>query len=370
MAVRLTKLTLRGFRSIKKLDDFEPGPMNVMIGANGAGKSNLISFFRLLSWMMLSPPDLQKYVSILGGANAILHDGAGTTQTIEGILTLETEVGENEYHFRLAHAAADTLIFTEEQYRFSAHDRPTKAPWKQLGAGHREAKIVQEADSDQTAKVIRSLLRQCRVYQFHNTSFTARMRQKWSADEDRWLREDGANLAPFLLRLRESNPTYYARILEVIRQITPFFADFELRREYDKVLLRWREQDCDMEFDASQASDGTLRTMALISLLLQPPDDLPGILILDEPELGLHPYAITVVAGLLRSAAQHVQVLVATQSTALVNHFEPEEVVVADRVGRESVFHRLDRENLSEWLEEYSISELWEKNVIGGRPSR
>lgn len=370
MAVRLKKLTLRGFRSIRELEDFEPGPINVMIGANGAGKSNLISFFRLLSWMMSSPPELQKHVSIQGGANAILHDGGAVTPMMEAMLALETDKGENEYRFRLTYAAQDTLIFTDEKYRFSRHDHDTEVSWTQLGAGHREPQIVEEADTDKiTPRVIRNLLRQCKVYQFHNTSFTARMRGKWDVTDNRQLKEDGANLAPFLLRLRESETVYYKRIVDSIRQVAPFFADFELEPMYNKVLLGWRERNSDMQFNAAQASDGMLRTMALISLLLQPQTDMPDILVLDEPELGLHPYALTLVAGLLRSAAQRGQVVVATQSTALVNHFEPEEIIVVDRVGRESLFHRLDREKLSDWLDEYSISELWEKNVIGGRPS-
>jgi predicted ATPase len=182
------------------------------------------------------------------------------------------------------------------------------------------------------------------------------------------LLEDAANLAPFLLRLRVDQSKYYFRIVETIRQVAPFFEDFVLEPYNGRMLLTWREKGSDLEFGAHQASDGTLRTMALISLLLQPEQDLPPVLILDEPELGLHPFAIDIVAGLLKSAALTSQVFVATQSMPLLNYFDPDDVIVVDRRERESLFNRLSNERLSDWLAEYSLSELLEKNVIGGNP--
>ena len=370
MSVRLTRLQLRGFKTIRDLEFF-PQPINVLIGANGAGKSNFVSFFRLMSWMMSPPGNLQEHIGASGGASAILHDGAGVTREIDAHLTLETERGENEYLFRLVWAAGDTVIFTDERYRFSASGFQGKAPWQELGAGHREAKLLERAEGgDVTARTILSLLRKCVVYQFHNTSSTARIRTRWSATDSRWLKEDGANLAPFLLRLREAAPPYYKRIVETARLIIPFFADFELDGDRGTVLLQWRERGSDVVFNASQASDGMLRMLAIVALLGQPESDLPAVLILDEPELGLHPYGIEVIAGMLRAASQHAQILVATQSTAFLDRFEPEDIVVVNRVGRESTFERLAPEQLSEWLEEYTLSELWEKNVLGGRPGR
>lgn len=367
MSVRLTKLTLRGFKTIRELVDFRPEPINVLIGANGAGKSNFISFFRMLSWMMSR--DLEQYVTGRGGANRLLHDGAQSTAQVEAQIELETESGMNDYKFRLVHIAEDAFMFAEEAYRYSSTDFASRASWSDLGAGHREAKLVAEADGgNKTARVIRALLRQCNVFQFHNTSETARMRQKWRTEDGRWLKEDAANLAPFLLRLRDHEPPYYKRILDTVRSTLPFLTDFELEPENGSVLLRWREKGTDEVFGASQASDGMLRTIALIALLQQPEDDLPGILFLDEPELGLHPYAADVLVDLLRAASRSCQVILATQSTALVDRFEPEDIVVVERRNRESQFNRLGPDKLKDWLEEYSMSELWEKNVIGGQP--
>jgi predicted ATPase len=365
----LARLELRGFKSIRQIDGLELRRINVLIGANGAGKSNLISFFKLLAWMTATPGNLQLHVARSGGASSLLHDGAAVTPQMHAALTFATDEGTNEYAFRLFHAARDTFVFAEEKYRFSRRSWGTTAPWVELGAGHKEAELLQAADrGDQTARKTRWLLRHCVVYQFHNTSETARLRQRWSVEDNRYLKEDGANLASFLLRLRDAHPKAYTRIVETLRLLAPFFADFVLDPVEGAVILQWRERGTDLVFGAHQASDGMLRVMALVALLLQPEDELPSVIILDEPELGLHPSAITIVAGLLRAAANHSLVILATQSTAFVDQFEPEDIVVVDRPGRESVFRRLDPSALREWLDEYSLAELWEKNVLGGKP--
>jgi predicted ATPase len=213
-------------------------------------------------------------------------------------------------------------------------------------------------------------LRRWIVHQFDDTSATSRMRIKWSVDDGLQLKEDAGNLAPFLYRLQQNKPKHYRRIVETIRLILPFFADFEFQPEYGSLLLRWLEQGTDRVFSASKAADGMLRAMALVALLQQPEEDLPNVLIIDEPELGLHPYAIEVLASLLQSASQHVQVIVATQSVSLLDRFEPHDIVVVDRAGQESTFRRLNDADLAEWREQYTLSELWEKNVLGGRPAR
>lgn len=362
-------MTLRGFKTIRELKDFEPGQITMLIGPNGAGKSNFISFFRMLSWALNSPGDLQTYVAEQGGASLLLHDGPAKTREIEAVLGIHSDAGSNEYGFRLVYAAGDTLVFTDEWYRFRrpGQDKPAAS----LGAGHREPKLTAEAESGNlTARFFRDMLRRIIVHQFHNTSATAGMRNKWAADQGRWLKEDAANLAPFLYRLQDSEPKYYQRIVETLRLILPFFADFEFQPEYGRLLLRWRERGSDQVFNASQAGDGMLRAMALVALLQQPETDLPDVLILDEPELGLHPYAIEVLAALIQSASLHTQVIVATQSVSLIDRFEPHDIVVVDRTGRESTFRRLSDSGLSEWREQYTLSELWEKNVLGGRPSR
>ena len=367
MKNRLDRIKLSGFKTIRDLE-FEPGSLNVLIGPNGAGKSNFVSFFRMLSWSLASEKNLAAFVGENGGASMLLHGGPETTREIESELTLRSGAGENQYSFRLFYAAGDTLVYADERYRFSRDEFGSQAPWTETGAGHRFPQLIARGPGDKTGHVIRSILRRIIVHQFHDTSPTSAMRRKWDADDSRWLREHAGNIAPVLLRLRNHEPHCYLRIVNTLRLILPFFSDFELEPDYGRLLLSWREQDGDRLLNASQASDGMLRVIALVTLLLLPEDQLPDVLVLDEPELGLHPYAINVVGGLLRSAATKIQVIVATQSPALVDCFEPEDVVVIERDGMKSVFARPDPVELKEWLTDYSLSELWDKNVIGGRP--
>ena len=393
MRNELKSLTIKGFKTIRELDRFEPRSLTVLLGPNGAGKSNFISFFRMMSWALSGPEGLPMFVGRQGGAGKLLHDGSATTREIEADLKIVTDAGENQYAFRLVFAAGDTLIFADERYRFSRRDYPSSAPWRETGAGHGGPKILALADEDLTAQVLRNILRKIVVYQFHNTANTARIRNKWNVRDNRWLKEDAANLAPVLLRLRESDGKCYRRIVDTIRLILPFFSDFELEPNpdlslrsnpsekpfsffpdsesepnHDSLLLAWRERGTDEVFDPSQASDGMLRIISLVTLLLLPERDLPDVLILDEPELGLHPYAITIIGGLIRAAASRIQVVVATQSLPLVDCFDPADIVVVEREERGSSFRRLDPAALESWLEDYSLSELWEKNVLGGRP--
>lgn len=396
----LKHISIKGFKSIKELD-LDLSPINVLIGANGSGKSNFISFFKLLSWMMQPTGQLQFFVGQSGGANSFLFDGAAVTPQIEAELNFESNSGNNDYSFRLFHAASDTFVFAEEKYRrnissnstgqgllnprsnnlknpainYSSNSGDLDSPfsglanWASLDAGHRESRLINTA-VNQIAKDISSLIQDFIPYQFHDTSQTARFKQRWSIDDNQRLKEDAGNLAPFLLRIRENEPRYYQRIIETLSQIAPFFADFVLVPMGNTILLQWREKGTDLVFSPHQASDGTLRAMALVTLLLQPPDSLPDVLILDEPELGLHPYAINIIGGLINSVSNRCQVILATQSPLLVDCFDPEEVIVVERNDRESSFKRLVETDLEDWLEEYSLSELWNKNVIGGRPSR
>ncbi len=364
--IKLKSFTVKGYKSIKEIIQFEPRPVNILIGPNGAGKSNFISFFKFLSWLLNSDGKLQEHVAYLGGANDILHDGADVTKSIDAEIAIQTKNGLNEYKFSLMFAKPDKLVFKEEKYRFCPKVLCGDATWSSCGVGHDEAKLPEV--KNQTATAILNLLRKLIVYQFHNTSDTAPMRLKWSAADGRWLKQNGENLGSFIYRLQKEERAYYTRIVKYIRQVLPFFDDFDLYEEFGQIMLHWKEKGTSKIFNAGQASDGMLRTIALISLLAQNPKDLPAVLFLDEPELGLHPSAIDAVAGLIKAASEHCQVFVATQSISLVNNFELDDLVVIDRKGRCSEFTRPDAEKLEAYLEEFSTGQIWEKNIIGGRP--
>jgi len=219
-----------------------------------------------------------------------------------------------------------------------------------------------------TASTILKLLRKVVVYQFHNTSDTAEIRLSYSSSDGRWLKQNAGNLGSFLYRLKNQEPNHYLKIVKLLRVVIPFFDDFELYEEFNKVLLRWKELGTHKVFHAGLASDGMLRTIALISLLAQPTKDLPAAMFIDEPELGLHPTAVQIISSLIHEVSKHSQVFLSTQSPELLNYFEPEQIVVVNRNGRYSSFERLNAMELKEWLDEYSLSELWDKNVLGGKP--
>ena len=363
---KLKSIQIKGFRSIKKMT-LELRPLNILIGANGAGKSNLIAFFKLVNEMMGGR--LQQHIGATGRATGNLHFGPRVTPQFEAEMAFEVENATDKYRMRLFHAAGDSLIFAEEALSFHQPGYP-EPKVVQLGAGHQETRIGDEAEKDDpVAKTLRYLLDHCRVYHFHDTSPTSRVRQYCYTSDNRWLMPDAANLAAVLNRLKSEKETVYRRIVETIRQVAPFFEDFELEpTEPRDIILNWRHRASDLVFGPHQLSDGTLRAICLISLLLQPKEDLPIIIVVDEPELGLHPYALNVIASLFQAASHHTQVLVSTQSSAFLDRFEPEDIVVVERNDQATDFCRADPEELDSWLEDYSLGEIWEKNILGGGP--
>jgi len=366
----LSKLELRGFKSIKDAS-LELRPLNILIGSNGAGKSNLISYFKLLNEMMGGR--LQQHIAKTGHAQAILHFGPKVTPQLDATLELKTQNGVATYHMRMSYAAGDTLVLDHETVTYSRDGLPPGFTRISLGSEHRETSIKIAAENgESTAKVFRHFLEHCRVYHFHDTSPTSRMQQHCYIEDNRWLMHDAGNLAAILFRLREQEKGIaYNRIVSTIRQIAPFFDDFELQPSgpYGKdIILNWKEAGSEQVFGPHQLSDGTLRAICLVTLLLQPEKDLPDLIVVDEPELGLHPYALQVVGSLLRRASSHAQILVSTQSSAFLDNFEPEDIIVVERNEQGTTFIRPDEQALREWLRDYSLGETWEKNVIGGGP--
>ncbi len=335
----LERISVSGFKSIRELKDFELRQLNVMIGANGAGKSNFLKIFELL--YQVSSLQILNYSLRSGGTDAILHFGQKTTPTC--IVSLQ--FGENgqtkNYFLELSPALNGAMFPSHQSY---------------------------SADQESFAEVYTQLSKS-RPYHFDDTSDSSRIKQIGDIGDNQFLRPDASNLAAFLYLLQNHHSFHYQNIVETVRMVAPFFGDFALHPlpENDrKMRLEWKERRSDAYRDASYFSDGTLRFICLAALLLQP--QLPMLLIIDEPELGLHPSAINLLAELLASAATQTQVLISTQSVSLVNQFQPEDIIVVDRENGNSTFNRLNAEELTDWLNEYSLGELWEKNIFGGRP--
>ncbi len=358
---RLSRMTVRGFKSIQTLEDFKLERLNVLIGANGAGKSNFISFFRMLSDMMEGR--LQLYVKGEDGPDAVLFGGRKRTRQIEA----ELHFGSNGYRFMLS-PAANQLVFSDEATYFSGSYARV---WRSLGTGHAEANLP-SAGEDTIARYVIPAVQSWRVFHFHDTSSLAPVRTAQPVRDNLKLKSDASNLGAFLRMLRERYPESYASIVETVQMVAPFFKDF-LHRDNpgERMELEWlEEEDPDTPRGPLQLSDGTLRFICLATLLLQPRKLQPDAILIDEPELGLHPFAIVILASLLRQTSADKQIIVSTQSVELINQLEPADVVVTERRDGASVFQRLDSARLSEWLEEYSLGELWKMNVVGGRPTR
>jgi predicted ATPase len=366
----LERIKIEGFKSIRSAE-VELRPLNVLIGANGSGKSNFIGVFRLLRELVTG--NLRVYVGQSGGADSLLHFGRQHTER----LALEVSFAPvaqlaNGYSCVLLPAVDGSFVFQNEYASFQDHNQYTQPLNDLLGRGHLESELEQAARNRLMVRYVYNAMNSWRIYHFHDTSDTARVKQAADIHDNRFLRNDAGNLAAYLYMLRETNHDHYAKIVGATRQIAPFFDDFALRPDplnSGKIRLEWSERGADFYFGASALSDGTLRFICLATLLLQPTGHLPSTILLDEPELGLHPAAITILASLLRSAAQRTQVIVSTQSVTLVNQFAAEDILVVEREQGETVFRRFDTEAVEHWLEEYGLGDLWEKNVLGGRPS-
>jgi predicted ATPase len=357
----LNRLTVRGFKSIRTLEDFELRELNVLIGANGAGKSNFINVFQMMAEMVQKR--LQLYVQKQDGPDRLLFGTRKKTPQLD----VELSFADNEYRISLE-PAGDRLVFAREE---SSLPGTLSYAQSSLRGGHEEA-LLPGVDDLTFASYVLPVISGWRVYHFHDTSVSAPVRQAQPLRDNLRLKPDAGNLAPFLRYLRENHQESYRRIVETVRIIAPFFGEFVHRKDsVSRVELEWLErEDPDTPWGARQLSDGTLRCMCLVTLLLQPAHLQPETILIDEPELGLHPHAIDVIAALLRQASDTRQLIVSTQSVDLVNELEPEDVVVVDRRDGASVFERLDAERLHEWLEEFSLGELWKSNVLGGIPTR
>ena len=364
----LDYITVKGFKSIASIEELPVGPLTVLIGPNGSGKSNFVGVFSFLN--AIREGGLQKYVVKAGGADKVLHFGSRTTETLH--IRISFQKGVNQYEIDLEPNGTDELLPVYESFYFWDKKQYSRPYVGAIASEGREAGISRQHPG-RIAKHVKKHLESWRLYHFHDTSVMSPMKKTASVNDNRHFRPDGSNMAPFLYLLREQHEDSYRIIVDTVRQVAPFFRDFVLepqRLNPDKMGLEWKHAGTDAYFDASSLSDGTLRFMALATLFLQPIEYRPTVILVDEPELGMHPYAVTLLASLMKQASTNSQIIVSTQSSLLLDNFEPEEVLVANRVDGATRFTRLKSSRLESWLEDYSLGQLWEKNELGGRPTR
>lgn len=365
---RLKEIKISGYKSLGtdtqpinlKMED-----LNIIIGANGAGKSNFISFFQMLANMMTGA--LQIYVGKNGSSESLLQFGSKRTKTISVRLVFENEKFTDTYEFSLVKAVNDTLIFAEEVIS-DGRGR------YELGSGQKESLLLSDEASHASERAIRTILSRCKAFQFHDTSSEAHIRSAANIENNRFLMSDGGNVAAYLYMLKMKHEQYYKRIVDHVRYVMPTFQDFFLEPQIlnpQWIKLQWVEKgNSEYVFGPEHFSDGTLRFIALATLFLQPPELLPQVIFVDEPELGLHPQAVDVLASMVKMAKENTQVIMATQSPRLLDSFDYKDIIVAekDRETGCTVLNRLDEDDIKIWLDDYSLSQVWEKNIIGGQP--
>lgn len=360
---QLSRIIIKGYKSIKKCD-ISLGKINVLIGSNGAGKSNFISAFSLLQSILSR--NMQVFVA-QSGLNTLFYQGRKVTEEIG----FEAFFGNNSYGFNLIPTDDNRIVFRKEFFGYHG-------AWENesnVSRGHRESEWQTGAGNQIDQYVIPILEKQnWRVYHFHDTGRSARVKQEHNISNNKVLLNDAANLAAFLYRLKQNYEKNYEEIVRTIQLIAPYFADFVLEPQEgneEQIVLKWQQKYCEDIFNASQLSDGTLRFICLATLLLQPHELQPATIIVDEPELGLHPYAITIFAEMVRQLSDEKQIIISTQSVEMLNEFDVEDVIVVNRSENGSEFTRLNEEELNVWLEEdYALGDLWKKNILGGRLSK
>lgn len=355
----MNRLIIKGYKSIKELDIKLRG-INILIGSNGSGKSNLLSFFDLLK--QINNRNLREYVS-LKGVDTFLHKGSKVTEEIYTHLYFP---GTNGYSFELK--KGDTgLIFTKEGMWYGNNPYVTNPI--DIASFDNESRL--KFQGKPRATYIRNYLSELTKYHFHDTGENSPFNMESNIDKDKFfLYEKGNNLAAFLFGIQNDHVKSYHLIVKTIQSIAPYFSDFFLRPEHNgNIKLRWTSKYSSAIYGVNDLSDGTIRFIALTVLFLQP--NLPQTIIIDEPELGLHPSAIAKLSGLIKAVARKkCQVILATQSTDLISHFEPEDIITVDQIEGESQFNRLKSEDLTLWLEDYTIDDLWKRNIItGGHPN-
>ncbi len=374
----INRIKIENFKSIKDLD-IRLRPINILIGANGVGKSNFIEIFKLLN--QIYEQKLQEYIG--NDIDSLLYFGRKKST----YLKLLIEFGVENLNAILIEILPiknsnggyikELSDFFYREGNFYLEDNPFDNDYGLSNhyVVRNENLVESNLKNNEYRRYAGRLyyviehLKGFKIYHFHDTSNTSPLKAPSQINDNRYLAENGRNLAAYLYYLQEKHPKSFKQIEFIVRSVAPFFDRFDLqpdRLNEKQIELRWQEKESDFPFSAYHLSDGTLRFIALATLFLQP--EPPKIIIIDEPELGLHPFAIHKLAGLIKKASVSSQIIISTQSVTLVDNFSADDIITVDRKEKQSVFTLQTSENLEDWLKEYTIGDIWNKNVIGARP--
>ncbi len=374
----IKSLKIANYKSIRRAK-LTLSNLTILIGQNGAGKSNFISLFKFLE--RLSEKQLSEYLFQSGGISTFLHKGYEISQEIRFQLELNSEHNSltNIYETRIITDGESHLIDYEsfgiwDKEKYNKPSNINKTIQKKESSLKKLAHETPQSPTDYYPKHIYNYLKKLKLFHFHDTSDNAAIKLPQPFDDAYFFKNEGQNLAPYLSYIQSHNYDLYLNIVETVRLVFPNLQDFVLEESLfakGKILLRWKEKSGENIYTAKQMSDGTLRFICLVVLLSDPvtADSLPETIILDEPELGLHPFAIHVLAELIQKAATNRQIIIATQSVNLINYFTPKDLLIVERNEKdETIFKKIKDKDFKIWLEEYSLGQLWENNFLGGRP--
>lgn len=391
----IEKLEIRGYKSLKDLD-LELGPLTVLIGPNGGGKSNILDFLSFLSEAVNEK--MQKAVLDRGGFQALAFAGGaeqiswdlqfklgplgvfgldegpihykGGVKGIRHMFALESEeLTRTKGGMPLVTVKKGKAIFRRMTHQ--AVKGGDSSPEMQLMDSELAIAQVRDPQAYPTVDRLRHYIASWMIYGGFNTGLNAPIRQAQLASPERRLLPDGSNLTTVLYNLWNSHEYRSKRdeISETLKTAYPHFEDLTFPAESQgKIILHWNDRHFKKRsFSATFLSDGTLRLLCLVTILLSP--DPPPLICIDEPELGLHPSLLRLIADLLKDAAVRTQLVVATHSPQLVSDMAVDQVAIVESEKGATTINRLsDRPGLDQWLKDFSLGELWTMGELGGRP--
>lgn len=355
----MDSISVKGYKSFKDIT-VSLNRINILIGSNGAGKSNFLSLFELLG--NAYDGFLARSVAISGGVDKFFYKGRKETDRI----SIDVREGKNSYVLDLMESDG-TLIVENEKLGYSSN--PGKYTYKTI-SNYKTETNLKDYNGAVSGDYIQQYMSQIKKFHFHDTGRTSPFTGESNIVNDSYmLYSQGGNLAAFLYGIKNNNSMVYRRIVRVIQSVAPFFHDFYLMpNESGGVRLQWKDKFSEMIYGPNDLSDGTVRFIALTVLFMQP--ELPKVIVIDEPELGLHPVAIEKLAGLIKSAANRgTQVIAATQNAELISNFQPDDILTVDQRDGQSQIRRLNGDELSQWLNDYTLGDLWKQRIMrGGQP--
>ena len=351
----IEEISIKNYKSIKGLIKFPLHNINILIGANGSGKSNFLSFFEFVK----KENDYKSYFDFDNDrADDILFLGRRNSEFLSGAVALSDQsftgkggkkfIAEDNRSLTCdAYVNMDLVSNFENEENYFEYAEGIDLAWEQV--------------SDNTTQ-----------YHFHDTSKWSPILVDCMLNNNDMLLPNGKNIMPFVYRIYRENKQSYSMIVNAIRSCVDDFHDFYIRKNInsdDMVRLEWQhKRDLGEPKHGKLLSDGSLRIICLIVLLLQPIEWVPKLVIIDEPELGMNPKALSLIAELIKQISPQKQFIIATQSPELINLFNHEDIIVCDKnEDSSSSFTRLDAEKLQSWLDDYTVADLWQMNIIGGQ---